>query len=127
MINAKAIYNELLNDESILELVEEDSIFDSSPSTIEKFPCICFTDSSQADEEYADNRHTFQRCVAEVHIFTKALEGFPTTSEIGVRIADVFNADWWHCSNSVEVPDPEEDVRHRVMTFSRDVFLDEQI
>ena len=125
MINVKAIYNELLNNPSILELVDDNSIFDGYPTTIEQFPCICFVEDGQTDTEYADNRHTFENCAVQVHIYTKALDGYPTTSEIGVRVADVFNENYWHCRDTKEVSDPNDDVKHRVMNFSKQIYLEE--
>ena len=123
MINAKIMYNTLLESESLSELVDSDSIFDSYPSTIEVFPCICFLDAKQKDIEYADNQHQFENCSVEIHIFTKALEDYPTTSEIGIEIAKVFNADLWTMTESKEVPDVDDDVRHRVMEFNKGVFV----
>lgn len=125
MINAKAIYSEMLENEGLLALVDSGSIFDSYPSEIENFPCICYIDRSQFDIEYADNSHTFQRVTVEVHIYTKALEGYPTTSEIGIKVAEIFNSDFWFMKDSAEVGDPVEDVRHRVMTFSKDIFIEQ--
>lgn len=123
MINTKIMYNTLLENDTITALVESDSIFDTYPSTIENFPCICFIESKQTDLEYSDNVHSFERCSVEIHIFTKALDDYPTTSEIGIAVADVFNRDFWTMQDSKEVADSVEDVRHRVMTFSKEVFL----
>lgn len=123
MINTKVIYNELLEDETLTALVDEDFIFDAYPSTVEDFPCVCFVETKQTDIEYSDNAHSFEKCNVEIHIFTKALEDYPTTSEIGVVIANIFNRDFWSMQDSKEVAEPIEDVRHRVMTFSKEVYL----
>lgn len=123
MINTKIIYNTLLEEEAITSLVDSDYIFDAYPSTIEDFPCVCFVETKQTDIEYSDNTHNFEKCNVEIHIFTKALEDYPSTSEIGIAIANVFNREFWAMQDSKEVADPVEDVRHRIMSFSKDIYL----
>ena len=38
MINAKKVYNEILSDPILIEMVGEDSIMDSYPDEVVKFP-----------------------------------------------------------------------------------------
>lgn len=122
MINTKVIYNTLLNDTRITELVDEDNILSSWPNEVETFPCIIFMDENQSDDEYYENKPGASRCSVQVHIFSKKLEGFITTSEIGVIIAKVMNEDLWNCSQNGEVSDPDPDCEHRVMVFNKSIF-----
>lgn len=122
MINAKEIYSTLLSNEKIVALVSEDNIFNSYPGEVEIFPCIAFVDDNQSDGEYADNKHMADNCSVEIHIFTKKLENYVTSSEIGVIIAEVMNDDLWHCSMNREIGDPKPDVEHRVMRFSKSIY-----
>lgn len=122
MIDSKEIYIQLLQDERVTDLVGE-NIFDGYNGEIEDFPCIVVMDGAQSDSDYADNRHTVQRCNAEIHIFTKTLSGYPLASEIGEAVAEVFNEDYWSCTMTREEGDPVEDVRHRVMNFSKGIFI----
>ena len=120
MINAKVIYNSILNDERITEYTE--NIFDAYPETVETFPCIIFQDDNQRDEEFADNLPTVDSLGVQIHIYTKALDGYSTTTEIGLVVAEVMKENWFVCTSNREVPDVEDNVRHRVMYFTRDVF-----
>jgi hypothetical protein len=122
MINTKALYMDLLKDERIETLVGE-NVYDAQNGEKIDFPCIIVIDSSQSDIEYADNRHHVQKCTVQIHIYTKTLEDYPTTTEIGEVIADIFNADSWACTLTREETDIEEDVRHRVMEFSKGIYL----
>lgn len=123
MINAKVIYNNLLNDETIVELVGEDNILSAYPDEqIKKFPCVIFLDNNQSDGEYNDNKPGADNCSVQIHIFSKKLENYPTTSEIAIVIAKVMNNDLWNCSQNREVSDPDPNCEHRVMIFSKSIF-----
>lgn len=122
MINTKEIYNKLLNDERITELVDEDNILSAWPDEFETFPCIIFMDENQSDDEYYENMPSASRCSVQIHIFTKKLDGYVTTSEIGVIIAKVMHEDLWNCSQNGEVADPDPDCEHRVMRFNKSIF-----
>ena len=123
MINAKELYNSLLTDSRITELVDEDNILSSWPNEeIETFPCIIFLDDNQSDDEYYENMPGASRCSVQIHIFSKKLENYVTTSEIGVIIAKVMNEDLWNCSQNGEVSDPDPNCEHRVMRFNKSIF-----
>ena len=122
MINAKEIYMTLLSDNRIKAKVDEDNILNAYPASVEDFPCIAFIDENQSDGEYADNKHNADNCSVMIHIFSKKLDEYVTTSEIGVIIANVLNEDLWHCSLNREVTDPDPSVEHRVMSFSKSIY-----
>ena len=122
MLNVKEIYNKLLNDSSITSLIPEENILSAWPSEVEVFPCIIFLDDFQSDAEYYDNKPGASSCSVAIHIFTKKLEGYVSTSEIGIQISKVMNNDFWNCSTNKEVIDPDEDVEHRAMIFSKSIF-----
>lgn len=123
MTNAKRIYNELLNDERLLELIDEDSIFDTYPNGVTVFPCVIFLDQNQREIEYADNFSTTDLLEVQIHIFTKAIENYPTTTEIGKIVNDIFKGDYWISSNNGEVPDTQDNIKHRVMNFSKKILV----
>lgn len=123
MINAKKIYNNLLNDSRITALVPGDNILNAYPNEIENYPCIIFLDENQSDGEYADNKPSADRCSVKIHIFSKKLDGYVTTSDISVIIAEVMNNDLWHCSQNGEIGDPDPDAEHRVMRFEKSIFI----
>ena len=121
MINTKELYNTLLNNESITSLVGEDNILNAYPESIENFPTIIFLDENQNDIEYADNVSHAVNCSVQIHIFSKKIDSYPSTSEIGIAVADVMNKDWWNCNMNGETPDPVDEVEHRVMRFSKSI------
>lgn len=117
MINAKALYYSLLNDERLTDIVSD--IFDAYPETVETFPCVIYLEENQSDIEFADNKPMGDSLSFEVHIFTKALDGFPTTSEIGLIVAEIMMDNYFVCRGNREVADVVDNVRHRVMTFGK--------
>lgn len=123
MINAKKIYSQLLSNSLITALVPGENILNAYPNEIENYPCIIFLDENQNDTEYADNKPSADRCSVMIHIFSKKLDGYVTTSEIGVIIAEVMNNDLWHCSQNGEISDPDPDAEHRVMRFEKSIFI----
>lgn len=120
MINAKKLYNTILSDSRISAIVK--NVFDAYPETVEKFPCIIYIDENQSDAEFADNLPLADSLAVQVHIFTKALTGYATTSTIGIVVADVMKENYFVCRNNREVQDVADNVRHRVMDFTRDIF-----
>ena len=122
MINTKELYSELLSNETLHNFVADDNIFNGYPGDIEVFPCIVVIDENQNDSEYADNKHMADNCSVELHIFTKKLDGYFTTSQISVIIANIMNGDLWNCSMNGEITDPRPNVEHRVMRFNKSIF-----
>lgn len=122
MINAKELYSALLSNEQITALVSADNIMSAYPNKVEIFPCIIFLDENQSDKEYKDNQPGASLNVCQIHIYSKKLDGYTTTSTIALKIAEVFHTDLWHCSQNKEVKDPVLDVEHRVMVFEKSIF-----
>lgn len=118
MINTKKIYNKLLNNNKITEIVNDENILDAYPENVVNFPCIIFLDGNQIDSEFADNKPIANDCSVDVHIFTKEESGYPTTSEIGIKIGEVFKDEYFSCVGNVEVSDIKP-IRHRVMSFRK--------
>lgn len=120
MINAKAKYYSILNDERLTSIVEK--VLDAYPNTITKFPCVIFLDDNQNDTEFADNEPLADNLSLQVHIFTKALSGYKTTTEIGLVVNTLMKENYFACTSNREVPDSDDKVRHRVMYFTRAVY-----
>lgn len=115
MVNVKSKAYEILSDERITDIVND--VFEGRPNTVENFPCVAFVDGGQEDLEYADNHSFSTEYRIEVHIFTKALEGYPTTSDVGSVIDDVMKENDFTCAMNIEAPDADDSVRHRVMEY----------
>lgn len=119
MINTKRIYYKLLNNNKITAIVNDENILDAYPEEVEIFPCIIFLDGNQSDSEFADNKPIANDCSVDIHIFTKAESGYPTTSEIGIAIGEVFKDEFFTCPVNTETSDTQKDVRHRIMSFRK--------
>lgn len=122
MINTKALYNTLLSDSRITALVTEDNILNSYPDEFENFPCIVFVDENQSDTEYYENKPGASSCTVMIHIFTKKLADYVTSTQIAFAVADVMHDDLWNCSQNRELSDPDPDCEHRVLTFNKSIF-----
>lgn len=122
MINAKKIYNLLLNNETITALVPADNIMSAYPAEVEDYPCIIFLDENQSDGEYNDNKAKASDCSVNIHVFSKKLDGYYSTSDIAEKICSVMNDDLWHCSKNGEVTDPDPNTEHRVLFFSKSIY-----
>lgn len=119
MINAKSLYYSILQDERLTELVGEDNILDAYPETVETFPCVIFLEENQLDREFADNQPLADELSLTVHIFTKALDGYPTSSEIGLVVATIMRGNFFVATQNREMSDVSDNVRHRVMAFRK--------
>ena len=120
MINAKETIYNILSDERLTSQVTD--IFDAYPTTIENFPCIIFIDSGQTDIEFADNQPLGVEVEITIHIFTKTLDGYLTTSQIGIIVDEIMKENYFICNSNMEVPDVDDNVRHRIMVFRNNFF-----
>ena len=97
-------------------------VTDSRPEEIETFPTLAYTDDSQSDLEWADNKPQGTAMKFIIDIFTKVEQGLPTTTDIAIPVAKFFTDLFFYCARNGEVPDDTVGVRHRVMVFTREVF-----
>lgn len=117
MINVKELICSILNDSRLTSIVED--ILDAYPNSIEVFPTVIFLDTNQSDTEFADNKAWADICDVTVHIFTKAIENYPTTSQIGMVVDEIMKENYFTTTSNMEVADPIDDVRHRVINFRK--------
>lgn len=121
MINTKKIYNTLLNNETLTTVVA--NIFSAYPSTVETFPCVIFLDENQKDREFADNIPNSSDCSVQIHIFSKKINGYVSTAEVGIIIANIMHGDLWTCEQNGEVPDVDDEIEHRIMRFTKSIYF----
>jgi len=123
MLNMKKYYQSLLS--SSQELAEalgaNGEILSAYPDEVTKFPVVIYEDNNQRDIEYSDNLPWGTGASVRIHIFTKAVAGFPTTYALGRIIADLFRADYWNCGINTELSE-NDNIKHRVMDFSREFY-----
>lgn len=124
MLLTKAWFYQLLaSDTDLITLLGDDGdITDMYPEEVTTFPLVIYMDDDQRDEEYSDNLPTVTSQTFTIDIFTKTTTGYPTTSEIGILIANLLKENMFSCTANGEVPDDTTGVRHRVMSFTRELF-----
>lgn len=115
------VYGILSGNETIAGYVGE-NILDAYPNMVENFPCIIFLDANQSDVEFADNKPLADAAEVEIHIFTKALDGFPTATEIGEAVYGAMNENYFVLTGGRGLSDPDDEVRHRIMNFRNIIF-----
>lgn len=121
MINSKSLCYSILNDSRLINIIGEDNILDSYPNEVEIFPCVIFLDENQRDVEFADNKPKASSLSYQIHIFTKALDGYPTDSEIAMVVAEIMGDEYFSVSQNRELSDVDDDTKHRVMTFKKNI------
>lgn len=121
----KYYYSKLSTDTALIAEIGSGDIVNAYPNTVENFPLVIFLDDNQSDAEFADNEPGVASVSLTVHIFTKALVGYPTTTTLGMHVARIFGALRFSCGSNGEVPDDTDAVRHRVMRFSKGLFPSE--
>lgn len=120
MINAKKIYNAMLSDSRLTDIVAQSNIFSSYPNKEVTFPCIVFTDINQNDVEFADNKPMANSCDCQIDIYTKKLNGKKTATEIGLVVAKIFYENYFSCYNNRDVSN-EAETEHRIMSFRKEI------
>lgn len=123
MINTKIMCYNILTDSRLTSVINEDSIFDAYPENVETFPCVIYLDSGQSDTEFADNLPTASDTSLDIHIFTKAEEGYPTATSIAEIICKLFREKYFTCTTNTEISDPDKTVKHRFLSF-KNTFLE---
>ena len=122
MINQKEYVLTLLKNSTELEAIlgKSGKIMNAYPNKIEIFPLVIFEDMNQSDAEFYDNLPYATNCNIRIHIFTKVSGSkYPTTTEVGLIVHDIFRKDFWSCTGNVETSDVDDSIRHRIMDFTR--------
>lgn len=122
MLNLKKYYYSILKNSELSVRIGEDRILSAYPEKVLNFPCVIFEDVTQSDTEFSDNLPQATKARVRVHVYTKALDGYDTTTTLGKIIHDVFRNHWWACTSNGEASDPDTTVRHRIMEFSREFY-----
>lgn len=122
MINQKEYVLRLLKNSTELETIlgKSGKIMNAYPNKIETFPLVIFEDMNQSDVEFYDNLPNATNCSIRIHIFTKVSGNkYPTTTEVGLIVHDIFRNDYWSCTANMEISDVDDSIRHRIMDFTR--------
>lgn len=119
-MNLKKYYKDLLESSSELTAkLGSGKILSAYPQEVKTFPLVVFEDMSSNDVAFSDNLPEGTNAQVRVHIFTKTLAKYPTTYEIADIIHHLFRADFWAMTNNTETGDVDDNIRHRIMDFTR--------
>lgn len=122
-MNIKKYCKDLLSASSELsEKLGEGKILASYPNEVKNFPLVVYEDMNTRDVAFSDNLPEGTAAQVRVHIFTKTEKGYPTTNEIGEIIHSIFRLDYWAMNVNQELNDVQDNVKHRVMDFTRDFY-----
>ena len=119
-MNLKKYYKDLLESSSELAAkLGSGKILSAYPQEVKTFPLVVYEDMSARDVEFVDNLPEGTSAQVRIHIFTKTLTSYPTTYEIADIIHLLFRSKLWTMTNSTETGDVEDNVKHRIMDFTR--------
>lgn len=123
MLNMKKYYQTLLSSSSELAalLGANGEILSAYPDEVIKFPVIIYEDSNQRDIAFSDNLPNGISASVRIHIFTKAISGYSTTTAFGDIIHKLFRDDFWTQTVNTELSE-DDNVKHRIMDFSREFY-----
>ena len=123
MLNMKKYYQTLLSSSSELAslLGQNGEILSAYPDEVTKFPVIIYEDSNQRDVAFSDNLPQGTAASVRIHIFTKAVSGYATTTTLGKIVHDIFRTDYWSCTANTEISE-DNNVKHRIMDFTREFY-----
>jgi len=113
------IYSKLSTDSALLALVGDDThISATHPENITVFPYIIYREDLQDDREFVDNLPVASTSMFVIDIYVKDADTYPYVKAVHT----IFNADFWTCEYSADIPDPNVRVKHRNMRFKRLLF-----
>lgn len=122
-MNVKKYCKDLLSASTELsEKLGSGKILAAYPNEVKNFPLVVYEDMNTRDVAFSDNLPEGTNASVRVHIFSKTVKGYPTTNEIGEIIHSIFRLDYWAMSVNQELSDVEDNVKHRVMDFTRDFY-----
>jgi hypothetical protein len=116
VLNVKAIvYNLLKNSATLTALVPVSRILYMYPKEFTTFPIVTYEETNQRTVEYADDDSQAVNSGIQIHVWTKN----GSTSTISQIISGIMIADEWDLELSQDVGDPNFQIEHRVMRFSK--------
>lgn len=122
-MNLKKYYMSLLsNDTALTELLGTGKILSAYPQEVTVFPVVIFEDVNSSDIEFSDNLPEGTSAQVRIHVFSKTIKGYPKAEVIAERIRSIFRSDFWAMTNNQEAPDVEDNIKHRILDFTREFY-----
>lgn len=121
-MNLKAKYKQMLNTPELTQILGNGKISSAYPQEVKTFPLVVYEDDNSRDICFSDNLPEGTQAQVRIHIFTKTIGNYPTTTEIAEVIRNIFRNDLWAMTANRELSDVDDNIRHRVMDFSREFY-----
>ena len=123
-MNLKKYYRTLLTESSDLttKLGSADKIVSAYPQEVKTFPLVVYEDMSSRDVAFSDNLPEGTSAQVRIHIFSKTIKGYPKAEEIAEIVHSIFRTDFWACTMNQETADVSDNIKHRVMDFTREFY-----
>lgn len=122
-MNLKKYYRALLaGNEKLAGIVGVDNILAAYPQKVKTFPLVVYEDNNSSDVAFSDNLPDGVNASVRIHIFSKTLKGYPKAEDIAELVRSIFRQDYWACTLSEDTADVDDNIRHRIMDFTRSFF-----
>lgn len=123
-MNLKKYYRTLLTADSTLTtlLGSTDKIVSAYPQEVKTFPLVVYEDMNSRDVAFSDNLPEGTSAQVRVHVFSKTVKGYAKAEEIADVIRSIFRADYWTMTNNQETADVNDNIKHRVLDFTREFY-----
>ena len=122
-MNLKKYYMDLLSASlELKELIGENKIVSAYPQEVKTFPLVIFEDTSSRDTEFSDNLPEGTDATVRIHIFTKTIKDYAKAEDIAEIVRRIFRDEFWTCTLNQETSDVQDNVKHRILDFTRAFF-----
>ena len=118
-MNLKKDYYNLLSNDSELVALIGNNIVSAYPQEVKTFPLVIFEDTSSRDTEFSDNLPEGTDATVRIHIFTKTIKDYAKAEDIAEIVRRIFRNDFWTCTLNQETSDVQDNIKHRVLDFTR--------
>ena len=122
-MNLKKYYRTLLTNNSVLvDKVGVNNIVATYPQEVKTFPLIVYEDMNSRDVAFSDNLPEGTNAQVRIHIFSKTLKNYVKVEELAEIVHSIFRLDFWACTMNQETSDVDDNIKHRVMDFTREFY-----
>lgn len=123
-MNLKKYYRTLLTENAglIEKLGSTDKVVSAYPQEVKNFPLIVYEDLNSRDVAFSDNLPEGTSAQVRIHIFSKTIKGFVKAEELADIVRAIFRADYWAMTNNTETADVNDNIKHRILDFTREFY-----
>jgi hypothetical protein len=111
------VRGKLIASTALTALVPAGQILSAWPNVFTTLPMLTLLEAGQSNGQFADNQPFGNDSVLEFHVFTAYTD---STLPISQELDKVLTSLRYTLAMTMEVPEPQQKVRHRVLRFSRE-------